>query len=269
MISVAICTAMDHCLEDLLKSLTSTACGEILLVGTQGHDFKRTEHFNDPRVRMLYTAHDLASKRNLAIEEAKGDIIAFIDDDAVASRSWHGSLEKAFGDPSVGIVTGPSILPENATYWEKTAQLVMSSAQYSKKRYDFYQEGYVDWYDVIGANFAFRKQAIIEAGRCPIQFKVAGDDMAMSHNVVKAGWKVYYSPKSFVYHKPHPFFPQLRQIYRWGKSATKLKRAGVSLPPRDRAYYLFMPVWALFAFLYLSGLVKETFFGRNNKKKDN
>ncbi len=49
--------------------------------------------------------------RNVGIEHATGDILAFIDDDAVADREWLAHLLPGYDDPSV-LGVGGNVLPE-------------------------------------------------------------------------------------------------------------------------------------------------------------
>jgi len=261
-LSVAICTGMGQDLTQLLDSLILTDCEEILIVGTEGHSFPEYTHFKDSRVRQLFAPYPLNAKRNLALREAKGDFIAFVDDDAVLGPQWHEAIRKGFDSKKVGIVTGPSLLPPEASLWQRTAQLAMASSPYSQRRYNPYQEGIVDWYNVIGANFAFRKKVLSEAGGCPEEFLAQGDDMAMAHNVSKMNWLVYYSPTAFVYHPPHSFWRQVVQIHRFGRAAKRLKRAGIVHPKRDIAYVWYIPVLVLFAFVYVMGEWKEAIINK-------
>ena len=257
-VSVAICTGMGCDLTRLLESLVRTDCDEILIIGTQGCFFKRSDHFNDPRVKTLYAPHPLNAKRNFALREARSDVLAFVDDDAVVGPNWLHAIRAGFLSDRVGIVTGPSLLPPKATLWQRTAQLAMASSPYSQMRYNPFQEGIVDWYNVIGANFAFRKSALSDAGGCPKEIFVQGEDMAMAHNVVAKGWAVYYSPRAFVCHPPHGFWRQVVQIHRWGRAAKRLKRSGIVHPRRDIAYYFYIPVLVLFSLSYVFGEIKET-----------
>lgn len=257
-ITVAICTGMDHDLTKLLESLVKTDCNEILIIGTKGRFFVFNHHFNEPRVKTCYAPHALNAKRNVAITEATGDIIAFVDDDAIISPTWIEALRHGFSQDNVGIVTGPSLLPPSATLWQRTAQLAMGSSPYSIRRYNPFEEGVVEWHNVIGANFAFRKTALADAGGCPDQFLAQGDDMAMAHNVAAKGWSVYYSPRASVYHPPHTFWRQIVQIQRFGRAAKRLKRAGIIHPKKDIAYYFYIPVLFLFSLSYALGEVKET-----------
>ena len=55
----------------------------------------------------LHPTPGVAGARNRGLREAAGEVVAFIDDDAVAEPGWLGALEEAFlRDPAVGIAGG-------------------------------------------------------------------------------------------------------------------------------------------------------------------
>lgn len=260
-VTVAICTGMAYDLTALLASLLQTDIEEILLVGTEGKTFPPYAALDDPRVKLAYAPYLLAYKRNRALEVATSDILAFVDDDAVVSADWEAAIRRAFRVEDVGVATGPSLLPPTATLWKRTAQLAMGSSQYSRNRYFPGQEGYVEWFNVIGANMAYRKKALDETGICPDRFSNYGEDMFLAFSVHQKGWKVYYAPEAFVYHQPHGFWKQLSQIHNWGRAEIRLKKAGVTYPARDASYLFYIPTLTLFAVVYVFGELKQKLIG--------
>src|SRR5262245_13770179 len=50
----------------------------------------------------------LLTGRHLGAKEAKGEILAFLDDDVLLAPSWLEALRDAFGDPEVMLTGGPS-----------------------------------------------------------------------------------------------------------------------------------------------------------------
>jgi glycosyltransferase involved in cell wall biosynthesis len=61
----------------------------------------------------------LSATRNAAIREAKGDLVAFLDDDAVALAGWLKELKRPFADSRVMGVGGATELrwPDRRPYW--------------------------------------------------------------------------------------------------------------------------------------------------------
>ena len=57
-----------------------------------------------------------AEKRDLALKHAKGEFLAFLDDDAFPSKEWLSSALPLFNDPQVGAVGGPAGPPHAVAY---------------------------------------------------------------------------------------------------------------------------------------------------------
>jgi GT2 family glycosyltransferase len=112
-LTAAICThdrphLMARALESLLGQTIPPA--EILVVdNAPGSDATRavvTQRF--PSVRYLVEpVPGLDFARNRALESASHEVLAFLDDDAVAAPGWAEALRRAFEtDPSVAVCTG-------------------------------------------------------------------------------------------------------------------------------------------------------------------
>jgi len=54
----------------------------------------------------LCPARNLSQSRNIGIAMAAGDIVAYIDDDAVPEPEWLDDIVRAFEDPQVGVAGG-------------------------------------------------------------------------------------------------------------------------------------------------------------------
>jgi GT2 family glycosyltransferase len=102
-----------------------------------------------------------AAARNSGIEQAKGDIIAFIDDDAVPFADWAQEIVNTFNDNNIIAVTGPSI-----PLWEDE-KLSWVPEEFFWIIGGF---GYEDWDEkrevrnVTGTNMAFRREAFDQIG---------------------------------------------------------------------------------------------------------
>jgi GT2 family glycosyltransferase len=115
-LTAAICTR-DR-VRELQRALSSLVAqeeppDEILVVENAPRDERTREmverHFPGTRPRVRYVAEPVPGldfARNRALAEATGEVIAFLDDDAVADPGWAGALRRPFVDPGVGAVTG-------------------------------------------------------------------------------------------------------------------------------------------------------------------
>jgi glycosyltransferase involved in cell wall biosynthesis len=54
-----------------------------------------------------------SDKRDIALKHAKGQILAFLDDDAYPVKEWLKAALVNFSDPEVAAVGGPAVTPLN------------------------------------------------------------------------------------------------------------------------------------------------------------
>jgi glycosyltransferase involved in cell wall biosynthesis len=75
----------------------------------------------DERVTVLQSVHErgLSGARNTGVDVARGDVIAFVDDDAVAEPGWARSLMHHYLDSRVAVVGGYAspIWPDGRPAW--------------------------------------------------------------------------------------------------------------------------------------------------------
>lgn len=187
---------------------------EIILVS----DKKLDRNF--PNARIIYTGQKKtgpAEKRDLAIKIAKGEICAFIDDDAYPDRDWLKNAVKYFKDEEIGAVGGPGITPPGDNFWQKVGGFVYESIFCSGAvRHRFYpgQKRWVrDW---PGYNLLIRTNLLRKIKGWDSKF-YGGEDTKVCLAIIQAGKKIIYVPKVLVYHHRRALFLQhLRQIKNVG-----------------------------------------------------
>lgn len=95
------------CLHAL--SLQDHPCWELVLVADPGAAGLRPDL---PMKRVLFDEPNISAARNAGLAQAAGDIVAFIDDDAVAEPGWLRHLAAPFANPAViaaaGFTRGPA-----------------------------------------------------------------------------------------------------------------------------------------------------------------
>ena len=167
-------------------------------------------------VRVLFNQGEWGSysARNLGIEQASGDIIAFIDDDALLLPGWIEETARHYAeDESVIGLTGP-ILP----LWQNE-----SMSWFPREFYWIFSCTYWDWSEKkevrngYGTNISFRRQAFDAAG--VFKNNLEGEEKGKSdwqrpgvketefsvRVTAKTGKRIVYNPGIKVKHKVYPY----------------------------------------------------------------
>jgi len=114
---VIICAYTDKRWRDLSAAIESLrhqelSPSEVIVVADHNPDLlKRVKASFSEVIAVENTeAHGLSGARNSGLAVASGDIIAFLDDDAVAEPTWLSELTRGYADPNV-IGVGGATLP--------------------------------------------------------------------------------------------------------------------------------------------------------------
>jgi len=155
-----------------------------------------------------------ANKRDVALKYAKGEILAFIDDDAYPQKDWLKNAAKNFLGPEVAAVGGPAVTPTEDNMRQKASGLVYASFLVSAKFvYRYLPKDRQEVDDYPSCNFLVRKSIMQELGGFKTSFW-PGEDTKLCLDITKQlGKKIIYDPEVLVYHHRRPLFlPHLRQI---------------------------------------------------------
>jgi len=134
--------------------------------------------------------------RNAAAEQAKGEILAFLDDDAVAETTWIEELLKPYSDPSVLAVGGaphPNYETERPLWFPRQFDWVFGCA------YEGLPTITGPFPRLIGANMSVCADALKQIGGF---HSIDFDDMDMCHRVAALGGpaSVIFAPSAVVRH---------------------------------------------------------------------
>lgn len=172
-ISVVICAYTEDRWEDILAAVASVRAQsrpalETLLVvdhNTALLDRLAAEYKEaDAPVRVLANAgpRGLSAGRNTGVVASKGEVIAFLDDDAVAERDWLRRFAEGYADPRVLAVGG-----RTEPVWASGRRPAWFPAEFDWVvgcTYRGLPPGRVRVRNVLGGNASFRRTAFELAG---------------------------------------------------------------------------------------------------------
>lgn len=156
-------------------------------------------------------------KRNMGVENARGEFCAFIDSDAYPRSDWLTNAAKYLENPEVGGVGGPGLTPEADGLIQKAGGYVLSSFMVGNlsNRYKTKQSFESD--DIHSCNFIAWKSVVKEAGGWNEKYW-PGEDTLMCLAIKKLGKKLIESSEVVVYHHRRSLFsPHLKQVSRFGE----------------------------------------------------
>jgi glycosyltransferase involved in cell wall biosynthesis len=166
--SVVICAYTDARWDELVAAVRSvqaqaTPVLETILVIDHNPALRERAAGEIPDVVLVENVEQrgLSGARNSGVQVARGDVIAFMDDDAWADPAWWSRLAAAYADPAV-MAAGGAILPA----WER------GRPAWFPREFDWVvgctylgmPEERATVRNMIGCNMSFRREAFAEVG---------------------------------------------------------------------------------------------------------
>jgi len=208
------CQVLADALEGVAASvLPPSVEWEVLVVDNNSRDQTRAviEDFCNRypgRFRYLFESQPGKSYAlNTGVREARGEILAFLDDDACVEPTWLGNLTAGLKNPEWAGAGGRIVLgwPSSLPNWVSVA------GPYARHPFPGFNQG-DEVKELIGspfgANMAFRKEMFEKYG--PFRSDLGpspntdipplGEDIEFGHRLKLAGERLRYEPSAIVHH---------------------------------------------------------------------
>jgi len=268
-LTAAVCTRngadrLAECLDALSALDYPAARLDILVVdNAPANDDTRVLVDRYPSIRYVIEPRPgLDWARNRAIAEARGEIIAYTDDDVSVDPGWAAAIGRLFrADPAIEAVTGLIVADET----DVESQLLF-------EQYGGFGRGFDREYFRVdtasgekaarrhagagrfgaGANMAFRRSVFDRIGTFDPALDVGtptngGGDLEMFFRVLKEGGTLVYEPSATVRHRHRRTYPALRtQLENNGIGFYSYLVRSAEAYPDERAGILRLGAWWLY-----------------------
>lgn len=159
--------------------------------------------------------------RNCALSEARGEIVAFTDDDATPERAWLGRLVSAFESHLVWCTTGlvlPAELETDAQEWfERYSSFSRGFRRrvFEGRHHDGLSVGSIG----AGASMAVRRRVLTSLGGFDEALDAgtatrSGGDHELFGRILAAGYNIVYEPAAVSWHRHRRTWAELRETLR-------------------------------------------------------
>ena len=165
---------------------------------------------NDAKIRYVRVVSAGAARaRNIGVTRAKGAIVAFIDDDAVAEPMWLHAVAEAFSDEPTPALMAGRLLP---MWTGRRPEWYPKQREYLLGLYDIGDEPCpLPEADLpIGANMAGLREVILSAGGFderlgPNYFRkrkmLTGEETILGQRIRSSRYRIVYQPFAIVRHR--------------------------------------------------------------------
>lgn len=199
--------------EDTLLSLRNQKFNpekyEIILVNNNSTDntSEVVKNFNKKKgkkaIYIKETSIGLHNARHAGAKTAKGEIVAYVDDDVICDENWLSNIIKSYENPDVGCVGG-KILPR----WEAPPPLWVSKIPSWCFSLMDYGEEFKEVKCLYGCNLSIRKDLLFKHGGFTpdslgdkkLKWYRGDGEYAPQKKISMSGKKILYNPNAIVWH---------------------------------------------------------------------
>jgi len=145
---------------------------------------------------------NLSVSRNIGIRLSAGEIIAFIDDDAIPDRFWLDDIVSLYTDSSVGGVGGKVFDPLGTPYsFERGCVDMWGLADIRYTGEDLNDPSGTQFNLMLGTNCTFSREALLAVSGFDEYYDYFHDESDLCVRVIKAGYKILHHKQAYIHHE--------------------------------------------------------------------
>lgn len=191
---------------------------------------KELKYNNKKYEIIIKKGYNASENRNYGIKKAKGEIIYFLDDDAIIDKNILKNAEEFFDKYDVDILGGPQLTPKDDKFFAKIFGSAIESYWCSYKMANRYKKGKLnldaDELSLTSAN-VFIKKNVFKKIKGFDERLWPGEDPEFFSRAKKNNFKIAYSPELIIYHRRRSnLFSLLKQHYKYGN--VRLKKEAIN-----------------------------------------
>jgi GT2 family glycosyltransferase len=186
-----------------------------------------------------------SAARNRGVREARGEFIAFTDDDCLPEPALLETLLRAARDRPNALVGGTTVNGLTGDFFASTSQLIVDLV------YEHFNADPDDGYFLASNNVLCSRERFLELGGFDESFPRAGaEDRDFCDRWRMRGWPIVWRPEARVEHRHGQSFRQFVDLYvRYGRGAYRYqairKKRGSGTMREDLGFHRTLPrrVW--------------------------
>lgn len=153
---------------------------------------------------LAFDEENISAARNMGLGAAAGEVVAFLDDDAVPEPSWLSRLVAPFADPRVGYAAG-YVRGFNGISFQWRARTIdrlgrEEPAQVSEEEVSLHSGTACRAMTPIGTNCAFRRDAALALGGFDPAYRYFREESDLALRFAAKGWRMAVVPRAQVHH---------------------------------------------------------------------
>ena len=214
------------CMKSLIRQTYPSERYEIIVVDDGSKDRTKQTVQEFKSIKYIYQDNKGPSAaRNAGIKIAKGEIIAFIDDDCTANKSWIENFARVFGkNPGYQVIQGPYHYTSRGNPLHKTTKMtkehadklrVIPSSNFSEGKEALY---------VGPGSLAIRKNAILQYDLFFDENLVTREDEDLFRRIDKLGLKVGFMENPVLHICQFDFLSDMKRYFNYGRGEYHLRK---------------------------------------------